>query len=82
VTYGGKPIRTVPLSMSQHLGCMFLGALILPFSFLIKRFIHLRFIPQIYLKDQPLSEEEISTSFQTRFRKGKRIEKKGFSFKK
>ena len=37
VTYGGRALRTHPLSIEQHLGCIAIASLCLPFGYLIKQ---------------------------------------------
>lgn len=69
VQYGGKSVRTVPLTWQEHCLCIGIGAFSLVVSVLIKAFIPVEWFSRLAMKEEPLSEEEQQAAFTTNLRK-------------
>jgi Ca2+ transporting ATPase len=58
VQYGGKSVRTVPLTWEEHLLCICIGAFGLIISVIIKALIPINWFRRIQMKEEPLTAEQ------------------------
>lgn len=73
VQYGGAAVRTVPLTLNQHLMCLGIGAFSLINGAIVKAILPVGWFDWIKIKEDPLSEEEIKKSLHMSLRKSKTI---------
>ncbi len=69
VQYGGVPLRTVPLTPTQHLLCLCIGLFSFIQGVLVKAFLPADWFTWLHLKDEEMTEEESKQSLVTSFRK-------------
>ena len=67
--YGGVPLRTVPLTPTQHLLCLCIGLFSFIQGVLVKAFLPADWFTWLHLKDEEMTEEESKQSLVTSFRK-------------
>lgn len=68
VEYGGKTVKSYPLSHEQNIICLVFGAFELIWGFIIK-FIPLKFFQCITIDDKPMDEDEKKTAMTSTFKK-------------
>ena len=72
VQYGGVSVRTLPLDWTQHGICLAIGFSLLPVGLLVKIILPVRFFNGLHMKEEPMSEEEATTAFNTTFKQSLR----------
>jgi magnesium-transporting ATPase (P-type) len=69
VEYGGKPVRTCPLTPVQHAICLVVGMLSLIQSVLVKAFMPVSWFSRFHMKEAAMTDAEEKQAFTTSFRK-------------
>lgn len=81
VEYGGKPVRTCPLSYQEHAICLVIGMLSLFQSVLVKAFLPVSWFNKFHMNEDAMTDEEEKNTFTSTFRKSFRssIRKSGIN---
>lgn len=69
VEYGGKNIRTAPLTSYQHIICIVIGMYSLIHSVLVKAFLPVSWFTRLHMSEEPMTQEEASKALTTSLRK-------------
>ncbi len=77
VQYGGAAVRTVPLTLNQHLICLGIGAFSLINGAIVKAILPVHWFNWINIKDEPLTEEQQKKSLHQSLRKSKTLRAQG-----
>ena len=59
VEYGGASVRTIPLTIEQHLYCMLIGAGSLPWGVIVKLCLPVSLFEKIHVDESPLPKDKI-----------------------
>ena len=69
VQYGGVPVRTTPLTLTEHAICVGVGLLSLVNAVLVKAFLPVSWFEKLHMKEEAMNDEEEKNAFTTSFRK-------------
>lgn len=69
VQYGGKPVRSCPLSYVEHGICLVIGMLSFVQAVLVKTFLPVSWFNRFHMKEEVMSDEEEKQTFTSTFRK-------------
>ena len=69
VQYGGKPVRSCPLTYQEHLICLGIGLLSFIQAVLVKAFLPVSWFNRFHMKEEAMTDEEEKQAFTSTFRK-------------
>lgn len=69
VEYGGKPVRTSPLSYEEHAICLAIGMFSLVQGIFVKAFLPVSWFEKFHMNEEAMTDEEEKQAFTTTFRK-------------
>jgi len=75
VQIGGNKVKCAPLDYNQHLLCMSIGALSLPWGFILK-FMPLRLFQCISIDDAPMDPEQLEQTLSMSLKRSSTMQRK------
>ena len=69
VQYGGKPVKTCPLSYEEHAVCIGIGMVSLIMGVIVKLALPVRWFEKLHMKEEPMADDEADKAIVSQFRK-------------